>query len=169
MSRRVLLVGAASAAVVAILLGGGSILMCLGPLGVTGVQCAAGYNVTHDPDWSPGPGTTELVLIGVACLFVLAAILPAVIDRPRTAGALGLLGVFGGAAGAAVYEATRLRVLSGPTSTGQSLTVDVPSNADGFRLAAVVGATLVLILAAAILRVQASRHAIAGPRDIPER
>jgi len=135
---------------------------CLGPLGVTLVQCVAGYDRTADPDWSPGLGPRSLVFGGLVCLFVLAAALSSGLMTRRLGRPLTVAGLAGALLGGLLYEATRMRVLSGPTSTGDFISVAVPTNPTALALTAIVCATLATMASAVVFRIQASRRRPAG-------
>lgn len=99
----------------ALIFGGGTVSNCLGPLGVTLVQCAA-----HGGRLPTQSAVVPLAAIAVALGLIVVLGLPS----PR----LGLLaGAAGGAAGAAVYFSTRWTVFEGLDFDGRTwLTVSIP-------------------------------------------
>ena len=157
-----LFIAAAVVLISLLLLPSGPVVGCLGPLGVTQVECTLGYNIAHDPDWSPDPGLGGVLATAVVGLVLAGVALTRQgLSRP-TAGLLALVAAAGAVAGALVYEATRLRVLSGSTSSGRFLSIEVPSNPDSLMVGAIAGAALAVSAAGIANRVLGRRRALAG-------
>jgi hypothetical protein len=129
---------------------GGQVPGCLGPLDVTEVQCVSGFNLSHDPVWSPGPGATWLV---AALAFVLAtsAVVPWRALSSRSAAVVIASAVPGSLAGLLVYAVSRPVTLTGPISTGEVITVVLPWNVDAQVLDMVIGAGAMVIVAGRLL------------------
>jgi hypothetical protein len=139
--KRWLVIAAAGAIAVlgGLVLAGGSVAMCLGPIGVTQVQCVAAIDASG-PDWSPGPAPGTWIAVGLPIAVAAAAIVPWRRLSRRSLAivfALGLAGAVGGATG---YDATRATGMTGPTSSGEIISVDLPANEEARRLDAAIGA-----------------------------
>jgi hypothetical protein len=149
---RILLVTAAVAALSVGLVGaGGQVAGCLGPLGVTHVQCIAAFNATNEPDFSPGPAGGAWIAVGLASLLGVLAILPW--QRPSIGEVVGLVaaGAGGPLLGAMAYELTRETSLTGPTSTGKIIIVAFGPNHAARSMDATIGAGLTIIVTAIVL------------------
>jgi hypothetical protein len=140
-----LLVVAALVLAIGLIFVGNQSIGCLGPIGVTQVQCIAAFDAANEPDWSPGPGSGAWFVTGLALLLIVAAIVPLrALSRRSLAilAAFGAFGAVGAVLGAVVYDLTRPVSLTGPTSTGAVITVTYPPNADARLFDIVVGAAL---------------------------
>lgn len=152
MSRVILLIAAIVTLVVGLIFAGGSVLGCLGPLGVTHVQCIAAFNATNDPDYAPGPAPGAWIAVAAALLLVATAVAPW--RRPSLLAivAIAAAGIIGALGGSVVYELTRETSLSGPTSSGARISVAFGPNADARLLDAAVGFGMAIVGAAIVLR-----------------
>ena len=116
--------------------GGTEVGGCLGPLGVTEIECmrASGRR--------PTTGLGALVLAIAACAAALIA-LP--IGRAHRHGAI--VAAAGAAAVAAIgYHLFRPISMTGPTSTGEVITVDVPIDLRALLAVVVIGGTAAAVL-----------------------
>jgi hypothetical protein len=109
---------------------------CLGPLGVTHVQCVAVSGVAPTVWWGPA----FLVVAVFAAAWIAWPI-----KRGRWVASL-IAAILGFATGAAIYLAARPRVLEGPTSTGEHLTVLLPVDRFALLAAGLAGAALLAFL-----------------------
>ena len=119
-----LLVGA-----LALILFGTQVGSCLGPLGVTGIQCAQASGIFP----TVGLGL-PLFALGVAAAVVL--VVPAVLEKAEHASAGALVGSL---AGIFVYLVARPLTWTGPTSTGEVITVGLPVDTPAAATAAILG------------------------------
>jgi hypothetical protein len=159
--RRILLVGAAILLLAfGLIFLGGRVLACLGPLNVTQVQCIAAFNRTLNPDYSPGPPDGAWIPVALASVVMALAILPW--RRPSIWAVAGLLesGAVGAIIGAIAYELTRETSLTGPTSSGEIITVLFAANEAARAMAAAIGAGLAIIAASVVLRLRAMPNTI---------
>lgn len=147
MRRLALLVAAAVVLVATLFLGSELIPVCLGPLGVTGVECLSAYIQEH-PEFSPGPGRFLAPALAVSFGLVLATVLPRRGITVRWLVPLVATGITGGAAGAAHYTLARERSIEGLTSYGEWIVVPLGPNADARNVEIVVGAGVALVLVA---------------------
>lgn len=119
----------------ALLFGGGEIVACIGPIGVTPVECAA--NTGRLPHGTLAQPLCALALVAAGALIVglrRSEILPA---------AIGL--VVGLPVGLAVYLVARPDVLSGYTSRGEFLTIPLPPDPNVAAMSALLaGGSLAL-------------------------
>lgn len=150
-SRLTLLVAAALILGIGLVFLGGQSVGCLGPLGVTAVQCIAAFDAAYEPDWSPGPGGGTWIVASVAILFVSAAAVPWPALSRRSLGVVVGVGVLGAALGTAIYAVTRPVSLTGPTSTGAAITVIFPGNVDAQLVDAVLGVGVAGLVAGLVL------------------
>ena len=114
---------------------------CLGPLGVTAIQCYAANDMTP----SAGASLPISVLIAGAALLVITG-------RPRSwrlAVALAALGVMGGGL---AYLLLRPTEMSGPISTGAVITLSLPVDPPALLAAAVAGAFAGILMAISLPR-----------------
>jgi hypothetical protein len=111
---------------------GGQIPMCLGPLGVTGVQCARATGILPNV----GVGLPVLALTILVATFVVAPV-PAGRRLPVLAG-----GIIGGAIGGAAFFARRPLTMEGFDSTGTWISIPRPVDTYALTTAVVVGALL---------------------------
>lgn len=126
----------------AALIGGGQVATCLGPLGVTAVQCAAATGITP----TIGVGLPAMALSLALALALVAPV-------PRRAWWLAALGAVAGALAAVpVYLALRPRTLEGPGSDGRWYVIPLPLDAAGVTTAVISGAALGGLLAGCVLR-----------------
>ena len=95
---------------------GGPAASCLGPIGVTAVECIRSSGIA--------PNVGIGLPIGVAIL-VGAALLVLPVARNGRRGAL-VGGALGAVAGTLAYLAFRATTMTGPTSTGDVITVELP-------------------------------------------
>ncbi|MDQ3127559.1 MAG: hypothetical protein M3Q66_03770 [Chloroflexota bacterium] len=149
---RVVLVIAAIVTLVVGLIFAGSVLACLGPLGVTHVQCIAAFNATYDHDYAPGPAPGAWIAVAATLLLVATAVAPW--RRPSLVAivAIAAVGIAGALVGSVVYDLTRETSLTGPTSTGAVITVAFGPNTEARLLAAAVGFGVAIVGAAIVLR-----------------
>lgn len=161
---RLVLVAAAMVTLfVGLVLSGGSSVGCLGPIGVTHVQCIAAFNAAHEPDYSPGPADGAWMFVGLALTLVAAAFMGARLPSIRSIAGLAAMGVAGGIMGAVVYAITRETSLTGPTSSGAIITVTFPLNAATALWYAAIGFGLAVLVAAIAVSVRARRRARVSP------
>ena len=146
-----LLVAAALSLTIGLVFVGGQSVGCLGPLGVTQVQCIAAFDAAHDPDWSPGPASGAWLPAALTLLLVTAAVLPWRGMSRGSIAAVAASGAVGAVLGAVVYTVTRPASLTGPTSTGAVITVIFPPNVDAQLLDAVLGAGVAIAIAGLVL------------------
>lgn len=126
---------------------------CLGPLGVTPIQCLAAYIAEH-PRFLPGPEPVLAPILGVAFLLALVGVgsasllrLPSIVRLTAAAG-------LGAVVGLVVYELAMPRTVGGVTSTGEWITVTFGWNAAARDVAVVVGAGMALLLVAVFIGVR---------------
>jgi hypothetical protein len=125
--------------------GGGQVAMCLGPIGVTPVQCAKGTGVV------PGMGAGLPVLATTISLALLLLVPIPPTRRARTAaGAL-----VGAALGVATYLLFRPRTMEGLDSHGDWISIIRPLDGSALLTAAIIGAMLGFV---------AGRWSLAGVR-----
>jgi hypothetical protein len=157
-----LLVAAALVGLAALLFVGPDLAGCLGPLGVTEVQCAAA-RMAADPGWSPSPiGPAGAPLTAIAGVLLVLGVTPSAASR-RAVVAILASAALGAATGAVGYEAFRPREMNGLTSSGQFITLALPAsgNAQAFVMAYV--ATIAAAGMGLALRIR-SRAGPAVPR-----
>ena len=131
----------------AVFLGGGQVAMCLGPLGVTAVQCYAASG--RVPEIGVGLPLLALCLAGVSL-----AIAPIPRRHWRVAAIAALLA---GLEVAVLYVVLRPRTMEGSGSGGQWYVVPLPLDTAGVATAAIVGAALGAHLMARIVELRAAR------------
>jgi hypothetical protein len=123
--------------------GGGQVGQCLGPLGVTAVQCAKATGVI--------PGTVDigLPILGLTIAAAALVLAPVPVGR-RSIAAVGA--ILGGLLGASVYLALRPRTMDGFDSTGAWISLVRPIEDDAVAAAvifgAILGAFVAIVLAA---------------------
>ena len=122
---------------IALLFLGGQFGMCLGPLGVTPVQCAQATGVV--PDVGIGPPVFALTI--AVATFVVA---PPPVGRGLP---VVLGGILGGAIGGTAFLVLRPRTMEGVDSGGTWISVARPLDACALATAVVFGALLGTILA----------------------
>jgi hypothetical protein len=110
---------------------------CLGPLGVTAIQCAEATGVL--PSVSPG----LIALSAAALLAALIAIPDPAGSWPRRVAAAGT----GAAVGMLGYVLLRPTTWTDLTSTGSTVTLALPFDTGGLAVAGLVGATAGLLVA----------------------
>ncbi len=108
---------------------------CLGPIGVTGIQCAKATGIYP----SVGPG---MPILGASLLFAAVVGIP---ESPIGWRRLLVAGA-GAGIGIAVYIWLRPTTWSGPTSTGEVITVALPFDLSALVVAGLVGASAALVL-----------------------
>ncbi len=128
------LVALAVAGLVALVFAPGQVGMCLGPLGVTQVQCARATG------YVPGIGPGLPILAAVATLTLLVVAPP-----PRIGLAFGAAALLGAAAGTAAYAALRPRTMDGPTSSGEWISIPRPFDPAACATAAILVAAVVAL------------------------
>lgn len=121
----------------ALLGGGGPAPRCLGPIGVTVVQCA----------WATGvlPG----VSVGIP-IFVVAVAIAALVLWPPSRSRLAIpliAGIIGAALGSLVYVALWPTTLEGYTSAGQYISIARPPDLNAFVATASAGALFGYLIA----------------------
>jgi hypothetical protein len=137
---------------VALFFGGGGVVACLGPLGVTEVQCAKATGLFS----SVGLGAPLLALA-----IALALVVAVPVARRGLAATLILAG--GGAAlGAALFLAFWPRTLDGFDSRGQWLSVSRPLDLAALATAVIAGAVVGFVIGAAWSRRSNPSHPEAG-------
>ncbi len=119
-------------ALVIVLLFGGSAAGCLGPLGVTTVECIRNSGIAPNVGLGLPIGTGAIV---AAALLVLP------IARNGRRGAL-IGGAVGAVVGTFAYLAFRATTMTGPTSTGEAITVELPIDVYAAVAAALAGGGL---------------------------
>lgn len=112
---------------------------CLGPLGVTAIQCAQATGIL------PSVGMGLPVLGGSALLAAVVGLPGAWSSWPRVTVWVGA----GALLAAAAYLLLRPTTWSGPTSTGEIITLALPLDIGALAVAALLGATSGLALARA--------------------
>lgn len=129
-------VGLVVLAAFAVLFTGGQVGGCLGPLGVTEVQCLSvgGYTPTV------GLGMP----VGAAAV-VIALVLLIPIHRERLGLAL-VAAVVGAGVFALAYLALRTMSITGPTSTGEVITVELPVDSFAALAAGIAGGGLGFVI-----------------------
>ena len=152
-----LLVVAALILAIGLIFPGNQSIGCLGPIGVTQVQCIAAFDAVNEPDWSPGPGNGVWFVTGLALLLIIAAIVPLRALSRRSQAILAAFGAFGAVLGAVVYALTRPVSLTGPTSIGAVITVTYPPNGDARLFDIVVGGGIAVLIAGLVLATRATR------------
>lgn len=139
----------ALAFVVAIFVVGGQVGSCLGPLGVTEVQCIRATGITP---------TVGIALPIILALVALAAL--ALFPVPRSKSLWAAIGGIAGAIVAAIgYLAFHPTSITGPTSTGEVITVQLPIDGPALVGAVVAGAAVVALLAGHLRRRDAATPA----------
>jgi len=133
-----LVAGVVLAGLVAAVVLGGSVARCLGPLGVTGIQCAQASG------WYPSVGAGLPAF--VACLGIAALVAAPELRRPLALAGL----VVGGLAASVAYLALRPTVWTGPTSTGQVISLELPLDVTALTFVGLLGALGGLALAGAV-------------------
>ena len=121
----------------ALLGGGGPAPPCLGPIGVTVVQCARATGVF------PGVG------VGIP-IFVLAVAIAALVLWPPSRSRLAIpliAGILGAALGSLVYVVLWPTTLEGYTSTGQYISIARPPDLNAFVATTSAGALLAYLIA----------------------
>jgi hypothetical protein len=106
---------------------GPSIGQCLGPLGVTGIQCARATGAFP----SVGAGLPTFV----ACIAIAVLVGYPSLRRWPTVIGMGI----GFVAAAAAYLVVRPTTWTGPTSTGEVITLALPLDVTALALAALLG------------------------------
>ena len=129
------LLGAAAA-----LFFGGRFGMCLGPLGVTEVQCARATGVVPDI----GIGLPVLALTIAVATFVVA---PVPVGRRLP---VLICGILGGATGGAAFLVLRPRTMEGFDSGGTWISIPRPLDTGALAIAVVFGALLGTIVVRAL-------------------
>lgn len=123
---------------------GGTVAMCLGPLGVTAVQCAAhGGPLPTEGAWVPA--SVASVALGI----IVAA------GRLRAAAADAATALGGGAIGAIAYFARRPTTLDGPDYDGTWRSIPLPVEPWTLCWWAVAGALVGLAALAVARRLRA--------------
>lgn len=138
-------------AVVLAVFAGPQVPGCLGPLGVTAVQCWAASGRT--PELGLGVPLLSAALTGAA---LAATGLP---RPPRAAAAMGAAGAL---VGAGIYLALRPTAMTGPTSYGAVISVGLPLDYAGVLAAGIAGAGLALAASAVLGRLRAAPAPAAG-------
>jgi len=133
-----------TAVLVAVFAGGGQVGMCLGPLGVTAVQCAQATGVFPDI----GSGLPILLIAGS-----LALVLVAPPRRSRWVRSV-FATVIGAAVGAGAYLALAPRTMDGMTSNGTLISIARPIDANALVSMATLAAVAGYVLAAHVGRPQ---------------
>ncbi len=130
---------------------GGQVAMCLGPLGVTAVQCAKATGMI------PGVGLTAPIFVSMvaAAAFVLAPIAP---TRPSS----WLVAVIAALTGAVGYVLLRPRTMEGPTSSGEWISIELLIDPFALTTVAIIVATVATLawahlISPAIVRLRAVR------------
>jgi hypothetical protein len=116
----------------ALVFAGGQVAGCLGPLGVTVIQCAKATGIVP----TVGPGLPLCVLAVALCVFILVPI-PAGRRRGATIAA-GLSAVAVAAAFATAWE----RTWTGVDSAGRMLAIDRPLDLGAMAAVAILAATV---------------------------
>lgn len=111
---------------------GGQVGMCLGPLGVTAVQCAQATGVVPDV----GMGLPVLALTIAIATFVVA---PVPVSRR---GPVLVGGVLGGAIGGAAFLVLRPLTMEGVDASGTWISIPRPLDTYALATAVVLGALL---------------------------
>jgi hypothetical protein len=129
-------VGLFALAGLAVLFLGGGVGRCLGPLGVTEVQCISvgGYTPTVGLGMPIGSGAVMLALL---------LLLP--VRRTRLAPA-SITAIVGAGALCLAYVLFRTTSMTGATSTGEVITVALPFDAFGMVAAGIAGGGLGFII-----------------------
>ena len=158
--RVALFVAAFLALAIGLVFVGGQVVGCLGPLNVTHVQCIAAFSAAYDPDYTPGPAAGAWIVASVA--LGLAALAVAPWRRPTVGAvmAIAALGIAGALVGSVVHDLTRQTSLTGPTSSGEVITVAFGPNTEARLLDAAIGfgAALVGLAIAARMRRRGLPH-----------
>jgi hypothetical protein len=131
MSGQARLAAAAALVVVgagAVVLLGPPISQCLGPLGVTAIQCARATG------WYPSVGLG--LPIFVACIVLAGLVANPALRRQAAFAGLGL----GAVAASAIYLAIRPTIWTGPTSTGEVISLSLPLDGTALAYVALLGA-----------------------------
>jgi len=113
------------------------IVGCLGPLGVTAIQCAQTTGIL--PRIGPG-----LVVLGTSALLAAVIGIP---DAPAAWPRRVLSAGAGAAIAAAVYLVLRPTSWSDATSTGEVITLELPLDLSALVVACLLGATAGIVLA----------------------
>jgi hypothetical protein len=134
---------------IALLFLGGQLGMCLGPLGVTPVQCAQATGVVPD------------VGIGLPVFALTIAVATFVVVPPPVGRGLPIVfgGILGGAIGGAAFLVLRPLAMEGFDSGGTWISIPRPLDTYALSTAVVVGALLGAILARPLPGVRRSRPA----------
>jgi hypothetical protein len=154
MSRTPRILGAALLGVVgaiaALFLAPSGVAGCLGPIGVTSIQCA------HATGIYPSVGMSGPILAGVGLMMLL--LLGPGLLRPHLH-AVALAGA-GSLVAGLLYMALRPRTWTGPISTGLEIRLSLPLDGWALATAAIVGATMGFLLLGVKRRAARDR----GPR-----
>jgi hypothetical protein len=118
-----------AAAVCGLVFGGGQVGMCLGPLGVTQIQCAKATGIVP----TVGPGL-PLCTFAAALAVVLIAPIPTSRLRPGVA-----VGALAAGVAAIVFAATWESTWTGLDSAGRMLAIERPLDLAALATAAIVG------------------------------
>jgi hypothetical protein len=129
-----------------VLLLGGTVAMCLGPLDVTAVRCAASTGML------PTEGPAPAMLITSIALGVLVAF-----AEPRLARSDAVAVACGAASGAALYLLRRPTALEGPDYDGTWLSIPLPMEPVTVAAWAIAG-LLVALTTVGMLRAARDRH-----------
>jgi hypothetical protein len=144
-------------ALVALYVGGNQVPGCLGPIGVTVAQCAAGMAESGQL-WAPGPGAGSAVLIGLPFAVFIATLFPwRRLDRRELMVSGG--GAFvAGVIGAIYYDMTRpMSITQTNEWSGMTHTAPLAANADVRILTSLFAASVVGVAAAWLLALMHSR------------
>lgn len=167
-SRVVLIVGAILALVIGVIFVGGSVLACLGPLGVTHVQCIAAFNAVNDPDYAPGPASGAWIPVACAALLMAIAIAPWRRPSTRAIIALAAASLAGAFVGSVAYDLTRETSLTGPTSSGEIITVAFGPSTEARLMAGAIGAGIAACTGALASAVTARRRNPGRPQALAD-
>ena len=136
MSRLRLRVLAAIAIVVAgigeLIFGGGQVAMCLGPLGVTPIQCAKATGIVP---------TTPMAVPLFALAIAISAVLVAPVPSGRRVQALRA-GAIAAASGAIAFIVAAPRIWTGVDSAGAPVSIDLPFDTPALLSVVVAAATI---------------------------
>jgi hypothetical protein len=132
---------------------GGQVGMCLGPLGVTAVQCARATGVVP----VMGLGVPIFAVTVAAATLILAPI------RTGRRAPARLGGILGGALGGAAFLALRPLTMEGFDSTGAWISIVRPLDPNAMTTVVVLGALLGAVVAELISRVRQGRSARSAP------
>jgi hypothetical protein len=121
---------------VAALLFGNQYPGCLGPIGVTHVECIEITGIAPTVYWRP---TIAIVAVTAALLVIR----PVSRDRWSVS---AIAGIFGAIVGAGIHLVTRERTVTGPTSTGETISLLLPVDPYAFLAAALMGAVILALV-----------------------